>query len=1010
MPTTHSLLSSATDVGQAERDGSERFTPFNRPSCSSSAIAAGQAARDGSERTNCVTYNFPNANDSSSLSRGYSQRIRIWSVNVRKLLRRKAELEARLKNAAVDVLMLQETWLADTVEELAIEGYYLVGRLDREAGPKAGYGGVAIYAKTTISCIALLEHSSGAERSWCILHTNIGAILLGNWYRAPDAGESSIDSLATELERLGSEVIGVILTGDINIHHRKWLRHSRDNSTIGERLWNVCKGHGLKQLVSDPTRGPYLLDLVLADIGEFLKVQVLPELADHKVVSIDLDVLVPTCADVPREVWNFRKADWDALKTELKGAEWAKFLVEDEPDLSVQRFCDHLRAACDRHIPRKTISNKPKSHPWIDDECMEVIQAKCTATGTEEFRRREVECAEVLSKKFVSYQQELKDKIQSLPRSSKQWWKLNRELLNRKSKSSTIPPLKARDGKWVLDPEGKADLLAQTFQEKSKLPTSQAQLPAEQGHCLMPQFHLVRTRWVLKIMKALKTDKASGPDKLPARFFHECAAALAVAIAILVRFLLKTRCWPHLWRLHWIHPLYKKGAVSNASNYRGVHLTTVISKIAERAIARVLTPFLDRTGAYGSDQWAFRPKRSCRDLVTLLVSRWLWAMDCGFKVAIYLSDITGAFDRADRDILISKLRTAGLSDALIDFLFSYLAPRNAVVIVQGSESRPFKIQDQVFQGTVLGSPLWNVFFRSVDEPITKRTFQKVKFADDLTAFKNFAGSTKNDAINAELKKVQRDVHAWGVSNRVIFDAGKEYLCILHKMHCAGETFKLLGTLIDPKMVMEDEIRRIRKKTSPKVKAILATRNLYDARAMFQQFKTHVLCLLEQSAGAIYHASETHLASLDSVQTRFVHEMGLSEVDAFLHYNLAPLKLRRDIAVLGLLHKIQLGEAHPDFERLFPKYSDFQPAARTRTAARRHGRQFQEFTGNSYYFNHSMFGAIRIYNLLPAYAVYAKNKDGMDCVHAFQSVLTKDARFKCKLGGVDWISMYCCRKR
>ena len=240
VPTTHSLLSSATDVGQAERDGSERFTPFNRPSCSSSAIAAGQAVRDGSERTNCVTFNFPNANDSSSLSRGFSQRTRIWSVNVRKLLRRKAELEARLKNAAVDVLMLQETWLADTVEELAIEGYYLVGRLDREAGPKAGYGGVAIYAKATISCIALLEHSSGAERSWCILHTNIGAILLGNWYRAPDAGESSIDSLATELERLGSEVIGVILTGDINIHHRKWLRHSRDNSTIGERLWNVC--------------------------------------------------------------------------------------------------------------------------------------------------------------------------------------------------------------------------------------------------------------------------------------------------------------------------------------------------------------------------------------------------------------------------------------------------------------------------------------------------------------------------------------------------------------------------------------------------------------------------------------------------------------------------------------------------------------------------------------------------------------------------------------------------
>ena len=906
--------------------------------------------------------------------------------------------------------MLQETWLTDSVEEIVIEGYYLVGHLDRTVGPKAGYGGVAVYAKNTLSNIALLEHSDGAERSWCILHTHIGAILLGNWYRAPDAGDSSIETLPAELDRLRAEVVGVILLGDINIHHRKWLRHSRENSAIGERLWSVCKDSGLKQHVAEPTRGLYLLDLVLADVGELLKVQVLPELADHKVVCIDLDVLVPVCDETTRQVWNFHKADWEALSQELKRTHWEHFLVEADPEGSVQRLCEFLTAACDRHIPRKTITTKQKPHPWIDEECMEAIRAKCLATGTEDFRKKEIECSEVLSRKFVQYQHELKAKIQSLPRSSKLWWKLNRELLNRKSKCSTIPPLKARNGKWILDPEGKADLLAQTFQDKSRLPEGHGKPPIEQGQCKMSAFHLIRTRWVLKILKALKVDKASGPDRIPVRIFHECAAALAPAIAVLVRFLLRTRCWPQIWRLHWIHPLYKKGAVSNASNYRGVHLTNVISKIAEKAIAKLLTPFLDRTGAYGNDQWAFRPRHSCRDLVTLLVCRWIWAMDSGFKVAIYLSDISGAFDRVDRDILIAKLRSAGLSDVLIDFLYSYLAPRKAVVIVQGHESKQFTIQDEVFQGTVLGSPLWNVFFRSVDEPITARTFQKAKFADDLTAFKNYESSTSNARIDIELKKVQKDVHAWGVLNRVIFDAGKEHFCILHKMHSVGETFKLLGTRIDPKLVMEDETKRIRKKSSPKVKAILATRSLYDTKAMVQQFKTHVLCLLEQSAGAVYHASETHLSSLDRVQTHFVHELGLSEVEAFVLFNLAPLKLRRDIAVLGLLHKVQLGEAHPDFEQLFPKIAEFTPAARTRTAARRHGRQFQEFTGNSYYFNHSVFGAVRIYNLLPAYAVYAKNKIGEESVQAFQTALTKDAKFKCKLGGEDWVSMYCCRRR
>ena len=41
------------------------------------------------------------------------------------------------------------------------------------------------------------------------------------------------------------------------------------------------------------------------------------------------------------------------------------------------------------------------------------------------------------------------------------------------------------------------------------------------------------------------------------------------------------------------------------------------------------------------------------------------------------------------------------------FLYSYFAPREAAVLVQGYKSDDFIIQDKVFQGTVLGPPLWN---------------------------------------------------------------------------------------------------------------------------------------------------------------------------------------------------------------------------------------------------------------------------------------------------------------
>ncbi len=513
----------------------------------------------------------------------------------------------------------------------------------------------------------------------------------------------------------------------------------------------------------------------------------------------------------------------------------------------------------------------------------------------------------------------------------------------------------------------------------------------------MASFFVIRARTVLKILRKLKLDKASGPDGMPVRILHECCKELAPAIAVLARFLLRARQWPETWRLHRIHPLYKKGSVSNASHYRGVHLTNNLSKVVERVIGTLLTPYLDRSGAFGIDQWAFRPKRSCRDLVTLLVCRWIWALDNGFKVAVYLSDISGAFDKVDGEILLKRLRDAGLPRHLLEFLRSYLAARRATVVVQGTESQYFEISDEIFQGTVLGPPLWNVFFRPIDGAIKSCKFKAAKFADDLTAYRNFESKTKNEHIKEELQECQTSTHKWGVRNKVTFDAGKEHFCILHKLDCYGDTFKLLGTLLDPKLTMEDEIKRIQKKAKPKIKAILSTRGYYRTVDMIQQYKTHALCLLEASVCAIYHAAQSHLNSLDSIQAHFVRELGLTEEEAFLQYKLPPLELRRDIAVLGLLHKIQLGDVHPDFHGLFPR--EDAPRAPTRHNARRHGRQFREISGNSYYFNQSVFSAVKIYNVLPAYAVYAET------VQTFQSLLTKDAKIACQSGRVGWARMY-----
>jgi len=370
----------------------------------------------------------------------------------------------------------------------------------------------------------------------------------------------------------------------------------------------------------------------------------------------------------------------------------------------------------------------------------------------------------------------------------------------------------------------------------------------------------------------------------------------------------------------------------------------------------------------------------------------------GFKVAIYPSDISGAFDKVDREILMDRLRRTGLSEGMIIFLYDYLASRSARVVVQGYESESFEISNQIFQGTVLGPPLWNVFFRPVDEPIRACRFKGAKFADDLTAYKNFDAHVPNEAIKHELKECQHDVHTWGVQNRVTFDAGKEHFCILHKLHYEGEAFKLLGVLLDPQLTMADEIRRVRNKAAPKIHAILASRYVYSKQGLMQQYKSHILCLLEFSNVAFSHAAHSHLKTLDALQDGFLRELGIEQREAFTIYNLAPLHLRRDIAVLGLLHKIQLGQTHPDFAKLFPLQVEAR-TANTRQNSRRHERQFHEFAGHSHYFKRSVFGAVKVYNTLQPEAVRSTT------VKHFQSLLTREAKCKCQLGCTDWANIY-----
>ena len=71
---------------------------------------------------------------------------------------------------------------------------------------------------------------------------------------------------------------------------------------------------------------------------------------------------------------------------------------------------------------------------------------------------------------------------------------------------------------------------------------------------------------------------------LPARLLKEAAKELQLPVTMLARRILDEAIWQAAWRFHHVVPLYKRKSVYDPMNYRGIHLTSVLSKVVEKVV------------------------------------------------------------------------------------------------------------------------------------------------------------------------------------------------------------------------------------------------------------------------------------------------------------------------------------------------------------------------------------------------------------------------------------------
>ena len=296
--------------------------------------------------------------------------------------------------------------------------------------------------------------------------------------------------------------------------------------------------------------------------------------------------------------------------------------------------------------------------------------------------------------------------------------------------------------------------------------------------------------------------------------------------------------------------------------------------------------------------------------------------------------------------------------------------------------------------------LWNAFYADARDPINARGFQEVIFADDLNGFREYPPSVQDNVILEDLEKCQQELHLWGKANQVEFDPSKESFHILSRVRPHGDSFKMLGVEFDCKLTMTDTVLKLAKDARWKMKAVLRTKKYITGIQLTDVYKSQILSFVEYRTPAIYHACDSSLQTLDSIQDALLAAAGMNELEALYVANLAPLCVRRDIGLLGVIHRTVLGRGPSHFAKFIVKNE-------ASSQRQKHRMQLNEYRNGDVsdfalpgsrpaeYIQRSLFGLLSIYNMLPADIV-----EQSSTVSSFQSRLQKLVKERA-LNSTDW---------
>ncbi|CAG4972308.1 unnamed protein product [Colias eurytheme] len=317
-----------------------------------------------------------------------------------------------------------------------------------------------------------------------------------------------------------------------------WLFPYLKTDHAGKEVHNLALSLGLTQLVKEATRIPDVdghtancLDLLLTTDPERYSTCVSSPLgsSDHCLVKAITTYSPPEPSTVKaRRIWRYSLADWDEMRHFFASYPWRRICFSsNDPTNCASAIEDVIRQAMEYFIPFSDVSSGGKEQPWYNADCRRAEYLKHQAyrawadararkdpdisTKKRNFNKAAKSFKLTLKRTRLNRISQIGDKLISYPSGSKAFWSLAKAVEANFCKTS-LPPLLKPDGALAHSAREKADLFANLFANNSRLDDGN-KVPPSLPHCglSMPEFRITQKE-VIKCLRSLDVNKASGPD------------------------------------------------------------------------------------------------------------------------------------------------------------------------------------------------------------------------------------------------------------------------------------------------------------------------------------------------------------------------------------------------------------------------------------------------------------------------------------------------------------------